>query len=458
MPNPTQRTEHDSLGSVQMAADAPWGAQTQRAIDNFRIARRPLPSAFIRALAQIKAACAEVNGELGLLSPEQVASIVAAADAIALGQYPNAFPVDVYQTGSGTSTNMNVNEVIGRLAAADGLDVHPNDHVNRGQSSNDVIPTAIHVAALTELEQRLRPSLRHLIAVIARREGELAGTVKTGRTHLMDAMPVRMGQEMSGWRTQLELAETRLGDTGRRLGKLAIGATAVGTGVNAAETFGERVAKRLAERLELPFARQTNGFAALSSQETAAELSGQLRTLATALLKIANDLRWMNSGPLAGLGEIALPALQPGSSIMPGKVNPVIPEAVMMACVQVTGLDAAVSLAAQSGNFQLNVMLPLIADNLLTQIQLLSDAMDHLADKAVAGFEVNHERIAETLARNPILVTALNAEIGYEAGARIAKMAYASGRPIVDVAVEETGIERQRLIELLDPLRLTGPR
>jgi fumarate hydratase class II len=440
-----------------MAADAPWGAQTQRAIDNFRIARRPLPSAFIRALAQIKAACAEVNGELGLLPPEHAAAIVAAADAIALGQHPNAFPVDVYQTGSGTSTNMNMNEVIGRLAAADGLDVHPNDHVNRGQSSNDVIPTAIHVAALTELEQRLRPSLRHLIAMIARREGELAGVVKTGRTHLMDAMPLRMDQEMSGWRTQLELAEARLGETGRRLGKLAIGATAVGTGINAPEKFGERVAKRLAERLELPFARQTNGYAALSSQETAAELSGQLRTLATALLKIANDLRWMNSGPLAGLGEIALPALQPGSSIMPGKVNPVIPEAVMMACVQVTGLDAAVSLAAQSGNFQLNVMLPLIADNLLTQIQLLSDAMEHLGDKAIASFEVNHERIAETLARNPILVTALNAEIGYEAGARIAKMAYASGRPILDVAAEETGIERKRLSELLDPLSLTGP-
>ena len=458
MPNPSQRTEQDSLGSVQIAADAPWGAQTQRAIDNFRIARRALPPAFIRALAQIKAACAEVNGELGLLTPEQTAAIVAAADAIALNQHPNAFPVDVYQTGSGTSTNMNINEVIAHLAATDGLEAHPNDHVNLGQSSNDVIPTAIHVAALTELQHRLRPGLRHLIAVIAHREGDLAGVVKTGRTHLMDAMPLRMGQELSGWRTQLELAEARLGDTGRRLGKLAIGATAVGTGINTPETFGERVARRLSERLELPFTRQANGFAALSSQETAAELSGQLRALATALLKIANDLRWMNSGPLAGLGEISLPALQPGSSIMPGKVNPVIPEAVMMACVQVTGLDAAVSLAAQSGNFQLNVMLPLIADNLLTQIQLLSDAMEHLADKAIARFEVNHEPITETLGRNPILVTALNAEIGYEAGARIAKIAYASGRPILDVAAEETGIDRQRLAHLLDPARLTGPR
>jgi len=456
MPLSPKRIEHDSLGPVEIAADAPWGPQTQRAIDNFRVARRPLPAAFIRALAQVKAACAEVNGAGGLLTAEQAEAIVAAADAIALGQHPDAFPVDVFQTGSGTSSNMNMNEVIQHLAAAEGTELHPNDHVNRGQSSNDVIPTAIHVATLTELERRLRPSLRHLVAVIARRERELSGVVKTGRTHLMDAMPLRMSQEMSGWRTQLELAETRLGETGKRLAKLAIGATAVGTGINAPERFGERVARRLAERLELPFSRQDNGFAALSSQETAAELSGQLRVLATAILKIANDLRWMNSGPLAGLGEIALPALQPGSSIMPGKVNPVIPEAVMMACVQVTGLDTAVSVAAQSGNFQLNVMLPLIADNLLTQIQLLTDAMEHLADKAIAGFTVNEDHIVLTLSRNPILVTALNAEIGYEAGARIAKLAYASGRPILDVAAEETGIDRERLAEWLDPARLTG--
>lgn len=452
------RIEQDSLGPVRIRADALWGAQTQRAIDNFRIARRTLPEAFLRALAQIKAACAEVNLELGLLAPEQAQAISDAADAIALGQHRDAFPVDVYQTGSGTSTNMNMNEVIAHLAAAGGTPVHANNHVNRGQSSNDVIPTAIHVAAATELERRLRPALRYLIAGIARRERELAEVVKTGRTHLMDAMPIRFDQELSGWRTQLEWVDARLEEVQRRLGKLAIGATAVGTGVNAPEDFGERVARRLSQRLELPFVRQGNGFAALASQETALELSGQLRTLATALLKIANDLRWMNSGPLTGLAEIALPVLQPGSSIMPGKVNPVIPEAVMMACVQVTGLDTAVSLAAQSGNFQLNVMLPLIADNLLTQIQLLSDAMQHLADRAIAGFTVNRAHLAEALARNPILVTALNAEIGYEAGARIARIAYDSGRPILDVAAEETGIERDRLVELLDPMRLTGPR
>ncbi len=458
MSKPAQRLEQDSMGTVAIPVDAPWGAQTQRAIDNFHIAGRPLPAAFIESLAQVKAACAEVNRELGQLAPEQAEAIVAAADTITLGHRADAFPVDVYQTGSGTSTNMNMNEVISHLAAAAGTTVHPNDHVNRGQSSNDVIPTAIHVAAALALERDLRPALRHLIAVIAGRERELSDVVKTGRTHLMDAMPLRLDQELSGWRTQLELADARLTDTERRLCKLAIGATAVGTGINAPDGFGERVARRLAQRLELPFSRQANGFAALSSQDTAAELSGQLRALATAVLKIANDLRWMNSGPLAGIAEIQLPAWQPGSSIMPGKVNPVIPEAVMMACVQVTGLDAANSLAAQSGSFQLNVMLPLIADNLLAQIQLLTGAMCHLADKAVAGFTVNHGQLEQALSRNPILVTALNAEIGYEAGARIAKMAYASGRPVLDVAAEETGIDRQRLAEILDPARLTGPR
>ena len=458
MANGNQRIEHDSMGPVHIPSGALWGAQTQRAVENFQIARRRLPEPFVRALAQVKAACAEVHLELGALTPEQAAAIVAAADAIALGQHRDAFPVDVYQTGSGTSTNMNINEVISHLAAAAGTPVHPNDHVNRSQSSNDVIPTAIHVAATLELEHRLRPALRHLIAVIARRERELVDVVKTGRTHLMDAMPLRLEQEMSGWRTQLELAEARLQDTGRRLCKLAIGATAVGTGVNAPEGFGDRVARRLAQRLELPFTRQANGFAALASQDTAAELSGQLRTLAAALFKIANDLRWMNSGPLTGLGEIALPELQAGSSIMPGKVNPVIPEAVMMACVQVTGLDAAIGVAAQSGSFQLNVMLPLIADNLLTQLQLLADAMEHLGDRAIAGFTVNRERLEQGLAHNPILVTALNAEIGYEAGARIAKLAYESGRSILDVAAEETGIERERLAALLEPVRLTGPR
>jgi len=457
MTTASERIEHDSLGPVRLPADALWGAQTQRAIDNFRIAQRPLPAAFIQALAQVKAACAEVNHTLGFLSAEQAQTIVAIAEKIAQGHWREAFPIDVYQTGSGTSTNMNMNEVIVHLAQQAGVTLHPNDHVNRGQSSNDVIPTALHVAAMIQLEQQLRPALQGLVQDLRAREVDCAGVVKTGRTHLMDAMPLTLAQELSGWRAQLELAEARLNDTGTRLCKVAIGATAIGTGINAPATFGERVAERLAQRLQLPFCRQDNGFVALASQETAAELSGQLRTLATALYKIANDLRWMNSGPLTGLAEIALPALQPGSSIMPGKVNPVIPEAVMMACAQVTGLDTAISLAAQSGNFQLNVMLPLIADNLHTQMQLLAAAMDHLGSLAIRGFTVRQAHLEATLGRNPILITALNAEIGYAEGARIAKLAYATGRPILEVAAEETHLDREHLTALLDPARLTGP-
>ena len=458
MSKPAMREEQDSLGPVEVPEDALWGAQTQRAVDNFHIAGRPLPRAFIRALAQTKAACAEANQGLDQLTPDVAGAIVAAAEAIASGEYADAFPVDVYQTGSGTSSNMNMNEVIARLASTDGLPVHPNDHVNRSQSSNDVIPTALHVAASTQLEQELIPALRHLIATIARREGGLTAVVKTGRTHLMDAMPVRMSQELSGWRTQLELDVERLRETRTRVNRLAIGGTAVGTGINAPAAFGDRVAARLAERTGIAFERESNGFAGLASQDTAVELSGQLRTTATSLIKIANDLRWMNSGPLAGLGEIALPALQPGSSIMPGKVNPVIPEAVIMAAQQVIGLDAAIAAAGQGGNFQLNVGLPLIADNLLNQTGLLARACEHLADRAIAGFTVNEDVLRAALDRNPILVTALNAEIGYEAGARIAKEAYATGRPIVEVAAEHTDIPRERLQALLDPAALTGPQ
>ena len=457
MSKPAMRQEQDSLGTVEVPQDALWGAQTQRAVDNFRISGRRMPEAFIRALAQTKAACAEVNLALGQLPEDVAAAIVAAAEAVAAGEHADAFPVDVYQTGSGTSSNMNMNEVLARLASRDGVRVHPNDHVNRSQSSNDVIPTALHVAASQQVEEDLLPALRHLIATIARREREAGDIVKTGRTHLMDAMPVRLEQELSGWRTQLELDLERLEETRRRVNRLAIGGTAVGTGINAPAEFGERVARRLGERTGIDFMREGNGFAALSSQDTAVELSGQLRTVATSLVKIANDLRWMNSGPLAGLGEIALPALQPGSSIMPGKVNPVIPEAVIMAAQQVVGLDAAVAAAGQGGNFQLNVGLPLIADNLLAQIGLLARAAGHLADHAVAGFTVNEEAMRAALDRNPILVTALNAEIGYEAGARIAKEAYASGRPILDVAAEHTDIPRERLQQLLDPAALIGP-
>ncbi|WP_018864274.1 lyase family protein [Thioalkalivibrio sp. ARh3] len=451
------RQEQDSLGPVEVPRDALWGAQTQRAIDNFQIAGRPMPHAFIRALALTKAACAEANQELDQLPDAVANAIVAAAEAVAAGEHADAFPVDVYQTGSGTSTNMNMNEVLARIASGGGEPVHPNDHVNRSQSSNDVIPTALHVSAALALEQELVPALRHLIATIARREGEVGALVKTGRTHLMDAMPVTLGQELSGWRRQLELDLDRLEHTRARIQRLAIGATAVGTGINAPAGFGGRVAGRLAERTGLSFGHEGNGFAALASQDSAVEVSGQLRTVAVGLTKIANDLRWMNSGPLAGLGEIALPALQPGSSIMPGKVNPVIPEAVIMASQQVIGLDAAIAAAGAGGNFQLNVGLPLIADNLLTQIGLLARASNHLADRAIAGFTVNEDNLRAALDRNPILVTALNAEIGYESGARIAKEAYATGRPILDVAAEHTDIPRERLQALLDPAKLTGP-
>jgi fumarate hydratase class II len=350
---------------------------------------------------------------------------------------------------------MNVNEVVAHLAArALGRPVHPNDDVNRSQSSNDCVPSAIHVAAALALEAEVLPALEHLATTIARRERELDAIVKTGRTHLMDAVPVTLGQELSAWRTQVEDAHARLAGLRPRLCRLAQGGTAVGTGLNAPAGFGARVAAELAARTGLPFVAHPNPFAALAGQDTAVELAGQLRGAAVALMKIANDLRWMNSGPLAGLGEIALPALQPGSSIMPGKVNPVAPEAAAMAAAQVIGLDAAITIAGQSGNFQLNVMLPLIAHDLDRALGLVAAAARLLADGAIAGFTVNERALAAALGRNPILVTALNARIGYEAGAAIAKEAYATGEPILEVAVRRTGLPRAELETLLDPRRL----
>jgi fumarate hydratase class II len=351
---------------------------------------------------------------------------------------------------------MNANEVIARIASQRlGREVHPNDHVNMCQSSNDVIPTAIQISASLDIHRQLLPSLEHLQGTLARRAVELENVVKTGRTHLMDAMPVTLGQEIGGWAAQIRDGVARIEASLPRLVALAIGGTAVGTGINAHEEFGARVASILADATGIPFSVARDRFAAMSAQDGAVEMSGQLRTVAVSLMKICNDLRWMNSGPLAGIGEIRLPALQPGSSIMPGKVNPVIPEAVAMACVQVMGNDVAVGVAGQSGNFQLNVMLPLIAHNLLQSIALLANAARLLADKAVAGFTVNEQRVAEALERNPILVTALNAVIGYERGAAIAKQAYAEGRPIIEVAMEETDLDEERLRQLLDPAALT---
>ncbi len=454
-PSPT-RTEIDSMGEVQVPADALYGAQTQRAVNNFPVSGLQLPRAFLHALGLIKAAAAQVNGELGELPAQIAEAVAAAAHEVANGQWDAQFPVDVFQTGSGTSTNMNANEVIATLATRRlQSPVHPNDHVNRGQSSNDVIPTAIHVSARIETGRLLLPALEHLQSVIESRANELRDTVTTGRTHLMDAMPITLGQELSGWARQIRNCRERIEGTLPRLSQLAQGGTAVGTGINAHPKFGERVARTLNDMTGIEFTTAQNRFEALSCQDTAAELSGQLKVLAVALTKIANDLRWMNSGPLTGLAEISLPALQPGSSIMPGKVNPVIPEAVVMACAQAIGNDLTVTIGAQAGNFQLNVMLPVIAYNLLQNIELLSNASRLLADKAISGFTAQRQRMEAQLDRNPILVTALNAIIGYEKAAAIAKRAYTEGRPIREVAGEMTDLSDAELTLLLDPRQLT---
>ncbi|GGO86826.1 fumarate hydratase class II [Marinobacterium nitratireducens] len=450
------RIEQDSMGELRVPADALYGAQTQRAIENFPISGLRMPAPFIRALALIKAAAAECNAELGLLAQDVAGAISQAARGIAAGEHADQFPVDVFQTGSGTSSNMNANEVIASLASAlCGQTVNPNDHVNMGQSSNDVIPSALHLSAAMVLDDALLPALHHLQVTIDSRAESLDGLVKTGRTHLMDAMPVRMSQTLSGWSGQIQLAMRRLEDSRDRLHRLAQGGTAVGTGINAHPEFSARMAQKLSELTGLMLLPAANPFTALASQDTAVELSGQLKACACALMKIANDLRWMNSGPLAGLGEIELQALQPGSSIMPGKVNPVIPEAVMMAGAQVIGNDAAITTGGQHGNFELNVMLPMIAHNLLQSESLLATCARQLADKAIQTFRVNEDRLNDALARNPILVTALNPIIGYQKAAAIAKRAYAEGRPVLDIAAEDTDLSRDELSRLLDPARLT---
>ncbi|ROH91039.1 class II fumarate hydratase [Stagnimonas aquatica] len=450
------RIERDSLGPMQVPAQALWGAQTQRAVENFPVSGLRLPRAFIRALGLIKATAAEANAGLGLLDTARAEAIAAAASEVAEGAHDEQFPVDVFQTGSGTSSNMNANEVIARLASrAAGLAVHPNDHVNYGQSSNDVIPTAVHVSAALLVQEQLKPALAHLHKVIEARARGLRGQVKTGRTHLMDAMPLGFDQELSGWAQQVKNGVARLDSAMPRLLALAQGGTAVGTGINAHPRFARSFARLLARRTGLKFVPSPNAFESLATVDAAAELSGQLKVIAVSLMKIANDLRWMNSGPLAGLGEIALPTLQPGSSIMPGKVNPVIPEATCMVAAQVIGNDAAITIAAQSGNFQLNVMLPLVAHNLLQSLELLANVSRLLADRAIAGFVVNQAHIDEALAKNPILITALNERIGYERGAAIAKRAYAERRPVLEVALEETGLPERTLRRLLDPAALT---
>jgi len=450
------RIEKDSMGSLEVPSNALYGAQTQRAINNFPISGMAMPKAFIQALCYVKFACSDSNKELGLMSEEKAEAIQTAAKEVIQGNYLEHFPIDVFQTGSGTSTNMNANEVLANLAKQlTGVDVHPNDDLNMSQSSNDVIPTATHVAAAIALEETLLPALQHLADTIEDRQKELADIVKTGRTHLMDAMPIKISQELGAWKAQITDNIARLRDTQKRIEKLPQGGTAVGTGVNADPEFGRLVSANLATITAIHFESMDNLFIGLSSQDTALELSGQLNVLAASLMKIANDLRWMNSGPLAGLGEIQLPALQPGSSIMPGKVNPVIPESTAMVAAQIMGNHTAITVGAQSGNFQLNVMLPVVAHNLLQSIEIAASSSIQLADLAIKGFTVNTAHIEKALGVNPILVTALNTVVGYEKGAAIAKEAYRSGRPVLDVALEMTDLDEATLKQYLNPALLT---
>ena len=451
------RIEQDSMGELEVPAEALYGAQTQRAVNNFPVSGQSMPEAFIRALITVKKAAAQANVALDTLDSDTGEAICQACDQLLNEpQLMAHFPVDIFQTGSGTSTNMNANEVIARVASQQsGLSIHPNDHVNYGQSSNDIIPTTIHVSAALALKQELLPSLSHLYRVIGNRASELKDVCKTGRTHLMDAMPVRMDQSLSGWQAQIGQQIKALNAHQPAIQTLALGGTAVGTGINAHPDFSAIFNEKLTSLSGVPFQPTDNYFALIASQDTAVTLSGLLKSTAVSLMKISNDLRWMNSGPLAGLGEIALPALQPGSSIMPGKVNPVIPEAVAMASAQVIGNDAAITVGGQSGNFELNVMLPMIASNLLSSFTLMANSASLLADSAISGFEVLNENLEAALDKNPILVTALNPIIGYNKAAEIAKRAYKEKRPIVDVADEMTDLSRQELTELLDPRKLT---
>ena len=452
---PQYRIEKDSMGEVNVPADALYQAQTQRAIDNFHFSRHTMPVAFIQALAYIKQTAALTNAQLGLLEGDIANAIADAAQTIIDGEHQEQFPIDVFQTGSGTSSNMNANEVIATLASEIlGGDVSPNDHVNMGQSSNDVVPTAIQVSSALSIERELIPALSYLIATLQLKRQEIGDAVKTGRTHLMDAMPVTFDQELGGWQFQIEQAKAAIEQSLHVVKALAQGGTAVGTGINADPRFARAFSDNLAQTTKISFTSSDNFFYNLSSQDAMVALSGQLKTAAVAMMKIANDLRWMNSGPLAGLGEIELQGLQPGSSIMPGKVNPVIPEAAAMAAAQVIGNDTTITVAGQSGNFQLNVMLPVIAHNILESIELLSNSAVALADKAIATFNVRDDNLQKALARNPILVTALNPVIGYLKAAEIAKKAYKEGKAIIDVAEQETDLDRATLERLLDPAKL----
>ncbi|WMX45274.1 class II fumarate hydratase [Streptomyces roseicoloratus] len=457
------RVEHDSMGEVRVPARAKWRAQTQRAVENFPVSGQRLERAHIAALARIKAAAAKVNAELGVLDGDIARAVQEAAEEVAEGRWDEHFPVDVFQTGSGTSSNMNTNEVLATLAGERlGRDVHPNDHVNASQSSNDVFPSSIHIAATAAVTHGLIPALDHLAASLERKSAEFASVVKSGRTHLMDATPVTLGQEFGGYAAQVRYGIERLRSALPRLAELPLGGTAVGTGINTPPGFSAAVIAEVARATGLPFTEARDHFEAQGARDGLVETSGQLRTIAVSLTKIANDLRWMASGPRTGLAEINLPDLQPGSSIMPGKVNPVIPEAVLMVAAQVTGNDTTVAVAGAAGNFELNVMLPVMAKNLLESVRLLAGAARLLADRTVDGITANAERAREYAESSPSVVTPLNKYIGYEEAAKVAKKSLAERKTIREVVLESGYVERgdltaEQLDEALDVLRMTRP-
>jgi len=451
------RIERDSMGGVKVPQKAVYGAQTQRAVDNFPISNLKIPKRIIYALTELKKSCCIVNNNLGLLDNNKKKHIIIATEKILSGEYDNQFPIDIFQTGSGTSSNMNVNEVLSTITSTiSKTKIHPNDDINKSQSSNDIFPSAIHLSASLQINNELMPAIDYLIKIIKTKQQKIKHIVKTGRTHLMDAMPITMGQELSGWLQQLTDAKKSIQNSLQDLQKLAVGGTAVGTGINAPQDFGKYVTDNLTTRLKINFKPADNYFTALSSTGAILQTSGALKGLATAIIKISNDLRWMNCGPLSGISEITLPALQPGSSIMPGKINPVLPEAASMVAVQVSANDYAITSASQSGNFQLNVMLPLMAYNLTQSIEILTNICPLLADKAIADFVVNEEHIKSSLDKNPILITALNQKIGYELGAKIAKTAYKLKKPILDVAYEMTDLSKEELKKYLNPSNLTN--
>jgi fumarate hydratase class II len=446
------RTEHDSMGAVEVPADALYGAQTQRAVANFPISRLRFGRPFLRALGMVKSAAARANGQLGTL-PEATASAIAqAAEEMVDGVHDSQFVVDVFQTGSGTSTNMNANEVIAaRASAITGQPVHPNDHVNRSQSSNDVFPTALHIAATETAYQLLLPAMDALHRALEQKSKQFWNVLKIGRTHLQDAVPMRLGQEFSGYVRQIALARDRIGKALEGLHELPLGGTAVGSGINAPPEFARIAIGHVTQRTGFPFREAQDHFEAQASRDGVAFISAALKNYALALIKIANDIRWLGSGPRCGLGELRIPEVQPGSSIMPGKVNPVIAESLVMVCAQVIGHDATISWCAASGHFELNTMMPIMAYDLLDSIELLSTASRNFADKCISGLEADEARLRDSLERSLALCTALTPEIGYDRAAALAKEAYASGKSIRDVAREHSGIPEARLAELLDP-------